>query len=829
MKNSKELTQQVSNLLPETINHISEYGIFTLSSDGIVLTWNKGAYKVQGYAEEEVKDKPFAELYEKEVNKPPGYFQELLNNAKEHGHFEEEGWRQRKNGAYYWSTILITPIYDEHKNLLAFTLISRDLTERKLAAELSEITEASPAHHTSVLATSNITWIRSFDGEFIKPYLQWENFTGQIWPEYRGYGWLQMHPVEEHEKIKKFWKTLQTLDLNKVKDNWEILQQDSINKNLSLKTKLWSKIHQEYRYTITTVVPHFENEILRWLGNEKDIHKQTTNELLLKQAETERLQIEKQRAEDAEAYKRKLEEFIDTLCHEVRNPLTGIYGVAALLQDTVVQLNTLLQKEEKNLNNIVTQEINTIMSKIVEQKTTIEHCANQQKVILNDVLDLSKLESDRLELNPQPFDLKEVLKYVKQIFSAQITAKNLELVWDLPSEDIFLIGDMQRLSQVIINLLSNAIKFTAKGTIHIFAALEILSPSETRLNIGVKDTGIGMTAEEKSRLFQRFLQANVRTTEKYGGSGLGLFISKKLVEKMGGDIQVESEKDQGTEFRFSTLCKILTEQEYLVLQQALHPAVTNINEQLAGKRILITEDNLVNQKILRNYLEKIDCICEIANNGIEALEKIRETKFDLIFMDIEMPIMDGLEATQQIRKQEHSYTPIIGISGGVRPEQKKAALQAGMDACIAKPYQREEIYQITAEYINLTQKKLTFTQDTAVSLTSDDHTTKNVSLPINTNLNYPDRLFSLKKRKADETFANIQRKKVAKPTLELEELLNLFEKYKTLTYANKDYIELVEDNLKNIDIQPKNFLSIHINILQDEINKQEEVAKQMSL
>lgn len=257
---------------PATIQEIRNYGIFALDVEGNITSWNKGSSMLQGYPSEEVMGQPFARLYEMQISKPAGYFNELLAKARELGFLEEEGWRQRKDKSYFWSTLAITPIYDPAKKLMAYSLVSKDLTAKKIASELSEITESES--RTSVLATSNVVWYRSKEGEFIYPELQWEHFTGQPWPEHQGFGWLSMYPEEERSKVKAFWDGLQTLDVSKAHKNWHALESPELIRSLTLRTKLWSKLHKEYRPVCMSVVPVFTQagEVEHWVGNEKDEH-----------------------------------------------------------------------------------------------------------------------------------------------------------------------------------------------------------------------------------------------------------------------------------------------------------------------------------------------------------------------------------------------------------------------------------------------------------------------------------------------------------------------------------------------------------------------------
>eukprot|EP01103_Thecamoeba_quadrilineata_P021416 TRINITY_DN9842_c0_g1_i1.p1 TRINITY_DN9842_c0_g1~~TRINITY_DN9842_c0_g1_i1.p1 ORF type:complete len:371 (-),score=76.13 TRINITY_DN9842_c0_g1_i1:52-1164(-) len=355
----------------------------------------------------------------------------------------------------------------------------------------------------------------------------------------------------------------------------------------------------------------------------------------------------------------------------------------------------------------------------------IGQCAEQQKTIVDDVLSLSKLENNRRELNPEPFEIDRVIENLMHMFRPQIEKKGLSctLSIEIPKERRWLKGDSTCLSQILINLLSNAIKFTHKGEITlVVSGEEIINTDQVKLTVTVSDTGIGMLPEEVNGLFDRFAQANRRTASEYGGSGLGLAISQKLVALMGGSIQINSKKWAGTQFCFSVVCTVLTPVERKDVESELPSPSRHrkryssngsgsidsavLQKGLTGTKILIAEDNRVNQTILLHFLEQSGCICELANNGLEAWEKYNETSYDFVFMDLEMPVMNGFEATQKIRELERSRSsisrvPIVALSGYTRKELVEEALSSGADDFVTKPYKKEQLFRILFEYMRL--------------------------------------------------------------------------------------------------------------------------------
>jgi len=325
---------------------------------------------------------------------------------------------------------------------------------------------------------------------------------------------------------------------------------------------------------------------------------------------------------------------------------------------------------------------------------TLSECAKHQKAIVDNVLDLSKIEVHKVELNTVAFDPKHTINTVIQMFKPQLQEKGLTINFVPQEEDIIVKGDPGRLSQVIINLISNAVKYTYKGGIII--GLKVLGDNNNRTTIYVEvmDTGLGMTIEEQSKIFQRFSQANQFLRSKYGGFGLGLVISKSLVELMGGKIWVDSEIGKGSKFAFTFICDNLLPSEIQQLEQAkktVAPALVKTQK----LHILVVEDNLVNQKIILRYMHQMGYTCQTAEDGIIATEKFQTYNFDVILMDIEMPRMSGLEATHLIRERERQLglvpTPIIGLSGNARKEHADEAIKVGMNDYVTKPYHKDDL------------------------------------------------------------------------------------------------------------------------------------------
>ncbi|KAL0488961.1 hybrid signal transduction histidine kinase dhkK [Acrasis kona] len=446
----------------------------------------------------------------------------------------------------------------------------------------------------------------------------------------------------------------------------------------------------------------------QFAGISWDITKQKNLEQERLQAIQNAQEQEQMRTKEAQEYLHRQEEFIDTVCHEVRNPLNGIVGSTALLQDQIQELTLLIRPCTHNHPN--KHKIESSMQKLLDYTNNLENCAKQQKLIVDDVLNLSKLENQKVVLSPQFFRPDQLIREVCRLFSAQIESKELTLSIECSSHvQQYYKADQHRLLQILTNLISNAVKFTQQGGIKMTAWIEGIDDSmDVMLHFSCTDTGIGITTQDMPSLFNRFMQGNRHTSSEYGGSGLGLVISKKLVEMMGGRMIVQSKVDEGSCFSFNIRCQVPNKAEELQIRKETQQERTKKRTPSFGevptirRNILIVEDNRINQIILNSYLEKSGCKCQLANNGSDAVAKYEQFQFDLIFMDIEMPVMNGYDATKLIREKERvtgRHTPIIGLSGNARREHADSALKVGMDMYLTKPFYKDDIYAVIQEYV----------------------------------------------------------------------------------------------------------------------------------
>jgi signal transduction histidine kinase/CheY-like chemotaxis protein/HPt (histidine-containing phosphotransfer) domain-containing protein len=407
------------------------------------------------------------------------------------------------------------------------------------------------------------------------------------------------------------------------------------------------------------------------------------NEAELKKREQE-LELAVGKAQEASISK---SQFLANMSHELRTPMNAILGMLSLLRKT--DLNA---RQE-------------------DYAAKTEGAARSLLSILNDILDVSKAEAGKIELDPIPFNLDHLLRDLSVILSANLTDKPVALHFIAsPELPLYFVGDVMRLQQVLINLGSNAIKFTNQGNVTISVTLKNKASDLVTLEFSVIDTGIGISAENHSKIFNGFTQAEASTTRRFGGTGLGLAISQKLVTLMGGHLELESSLGAGSRFFFSIPLQLLNNQgiEKLILSSD-NLVNTTAQSHLNKLHILLVEDNLNNQQIALELLEAEGAVVHLVDNGQKAVDILRtrmnathNAGFDVVLMDLQMPVMDGLTATQIIRQELQLVTlPIIAMTANAMASDREECLNAGMNDHVGKPFDINQLVKVIREHLGL--------------------------------------------------------------------------------------------------------------------------------
>lgn len=437
-------------------------------------------------------------------------------------------------------------------------------------------------------------------------------------------------------------------------------------------------VYRMYKSSIAELELSYKNEVLIGDLTKAGNNLESLNDDLKDEIDHgKQIELELNKAkEKAEKMSQSKGEFLANMSHEIRTPMNGVIGTLQLLEDTE------LSNEQKEFVEIAHRSADALLA------------------ILNDILDLSKIEAGKLSFESLVFDIKQVVNDIVILHSLKAEQQGVSLVQradeKLPN---FLMGDPMRMRQVIVNLVSNALKFTKHGEVKISIDVVNKDIDSVELRVTVADTGIGIPQAAQDTLFDAFTQADGSTTRKYGGTGLGLAIVSQLVDMMGGSLGMESVEGKGSSFWFTANLQLTAAVPYAVV------ATVDGNEDLKlDAKILMVEDNPVNQMVAQKMLEKIGLKATIANNGIEALQCLDQQSFDLVLMDCQMPEMDGFDATREIRKldikaRDQKHLPVVAMTANVMSGDRERCLEVGMDDYIGKPVQRDMLASVLRKWL----------------------------------------------------------------------------------------------------------------------------------
>lgn len=619
--------------------------VVIISDKGIVTFFNKSAETLWGYSKEEVIDKNIKHFMPLEHSlKHDEYIQNfILTGQKRVIGKGREVELLRKDGVLV--PILLTLSYAIVDGKYVFTAFIKDYREiKKSQQELSMLSLIASKTDNSVVVTNpegEIQWIN--EGFTKRTGYALEEVIGKI-P-----GRLLQGSETNPEVVKLISEKLKS------------------NESFTVELLNYSKSGQKH-WISSTINPVFDDKgkLFYYIAVQNDITdlKKRNQELRLAK-------------EEAELARKSEEIFLANMSHEIRTPMNAILGFVDILNKTKlddIQKDHLdiIRKSSKNLLNII-----------------------------NDILDFSKIEAGEMTFEKTQFCLKESLNSLIQTTSFKANEKGLHISYQYSEDyhDLCLLGDPLRLNQILLNLVTNAIKFTDKGSIDIKINILNETDSDIRIQFNIIDTGIGIAKEKIGLLFHSFKQTDYSTSRNYGGTGLGLAISKKLVEMQNGKIGVDSTYGKGSTFYFELPFEKSLQKKTIATENEEVNKIYN----LKGVRVLLAEDNDFNQQVVTYYLDEWECKHEIVTNGIEALLKLEKSKFDLILMDIQMPIMDGIEATQKIRNNSDDSIkniPIIALTASVVKGAIKKYFDVGMNDFVSKPFDSKELAEAMLRCLN---------------------------------------------------------------------------------------------------------------------------------
>lgn len=668
------------------VDAVKDYAIFLLDLSGHIMTWNVGAKRIKGYTTDEVVGKHFSVFYPADSlarNHP----QHVLEIATREGRYEEEGRRVRKDGTEFWAAVTITALRNKAGVVTGFSKITRDITENKINEQ--KLRESEERLRLLVEAVKDYAiFMVDIDGSIMSWNSGAHRLNGYTSTEAIG----QPLSIFYTEDALAAGYPQRELDEARISGRYE---EEGIRKRKD-GTTYWAHV------TLTSLydgeanlrgfakVTHDVTERRKAEDSLKNAHDelekrvaQRTSELLsaidrLQKEIEERRKVEDEllRAKEAaQASNLAKSAFLANMSHEIRTPLGAVLGFSELL------LQPDLDEDEREL-----------------YLQTLKRNSNLLLTIINDILDLSKVESGKFQLEKTTVDLDDFLNETVAFLSLKADEKGLNFMVEAEgSVPRTLETDPVRLKQIIFNIVGNAIKFTTKGSIAITLKTVTQLRGSAQLAIDVTDTGPGIDPEHAKNLFEPFVQVDASLTRKFGGSGLGLVLSRQLAQALGGDVVLtDSTPGQGSTFTI-TVDAGQTPKRKVLFQNSSHDTApaegkpsSSQGEDLHKARILLVEDMPDNRVLISSMLKKFGAEVDCAENGSEGLEKALKGDYDVILMDLQMPVMDGYEATLELRKRGYCK-PIVAVTAHAMQDDRERVMRSGFTAHLTKPLDKQAL------------------------------------------------------------------------------------------------------------------------------------------
>ena len=637
-KAAERTLAQRTTLLTNLLNSIPDL-VFFKSTDGVCLGCNPAFVQFMGRPEDEIVGKADSELFSPEL---ADSYRENDRKVIDHGvprHDEE--WADLPDGRRILFDTLKAPLRSTNGQCIGVIGVARDITERKEAEE--KLRNLSDQLRLALRAADVGIW----EWDVADDRLTWDDGISRLYGLAPG----------QNSGIYEAWEAaLHPDDLPQAREAFQRALRGEVDFNPEFRV-VWPDGSIHHLEANANIQRDPQGRPVRVIGMSWDI---TAHKLAL---------------QAAEAANRMKSQFLANMSHEIRTPMSGLIGMTGLL------LGTSLTEQQRRYAERIRTSGETLLA------------------VLDDVLDFSKIEAGKLDLERVPFSLPDVVANVASLFEFQASGKGVALRTALDSAlPATLLGDPRRLGQVINNLVGNAVKFTATGEIALSVRVRQHTAEGVALEIAVRDTGIGMSAEEQAQLFAPFSQADASTARRYGGSGLGLAISRQLVTLMGGTLAVESQPGWGSVFKVRLALPVPSSDARADRSPRSAAPATRFTD----VRALVAEDHEINREVVLELLGQAGIRAEVARNGVEAVGMARERSYDIVLMDIQMPEMDGVEATRRIRRLDRpgiAHLPIVAMTAHAVAGDREQILAAGMNDYLTKPLDPDALRAALAHWL----------------------------------------------------------------------------------------------------------------------------------